>query len=116
MTKTVIFVLGMGRSGTSVLARLLSLCGGALPDRLLVGAVHSNAKGHWEPKEALDLNDRFLLAHRATHSDRSRRGLMVMPLSPRRGLGAVLRVSHAQTSRISDVANVSSLPASTEGR
>lgn len=59
----------MGRSGTSVLSRLLSLCGGALPERLLVGAVHSNPKGHWEPQEALDLNDRFLHAHASNWFD-----------------------------------------------
>ena len=34
-TGNIIFILGMGRSGTSALARLLSLCGGRLPDELL---------------------------------------------------------------------------------
>jgi hypothetical protein len=47
----------MGRSGT--ITRVLSLCGGALPKRLL-GANESNPTGHWEPLDSLNLNDGFL--------------------------------------------------------
>jgi len=54
-----VFVLGMGRSGTSALTRLLALCGASLPPRLL-GATDSNLTGHWEPLDALMLNERFL--------------------------------------------------------
>lgn len=60
--KKVIFVLGMGRSGTSALTRVLSLCGAALPESLL-GAHESNPAGHWEPLDALRLNDAFLARH-----------------------------------------------------
>lgn len=64
----IVFVFGMGRSGTSALARALSLCGGALPGSLL-GADDSNPKGHWEPQDALHLNEEFLTRHGSTWFD-----------------------------------------------
>jgi hypothetical protein len=64
----VIFILGMGRSGTSALARILSLCGCALP-ALLKDANEANPSGFWEPRDALKLNDEFLFRHRATYFD-----------------------------------------------
>jgi hypothetical protein len=54
-----LFVLGVARSGTSALARVLSLCGGALPSSL-VGAMADNPRGHWEPREANLINERIL--------------------------------------------------------
>ena len=89
VTRPVIFILGMGRSGTSVLSRLLSLCGGVLPEKLLVGAVHSNSKGHWEPQEALDLNERFLHAHASSWYDPA--PLAPALLAPARPEAAALR-------------------------
>jgi hypothetical protein len=59
MDNRVIFVLGMGRSGTSALTRVIALCGASLPSGLLP-AGWSNPTGHWEPTAALELNDRFL--------------------------------------------------------
>lgn len=58
----------MGRSGTSALARTLSLCGGALPATLL-GADDGNPKGYWEPQNALHFNDEFLRRHGSTWFD-----------------------------------------------
>ena len=66
--KDVIFVLGMGRSGTSALARILSLCGCLLPASLK-GPNEANPSGFWEPLDALRLNDEFLLRHQATYFD-----------------------------------------------
>ena len=54
-----LFVLGMGRSGTSALTRVLSLCGGKLPAGML-GADGINPGGYWEPRAALNLNDKIL--------------------------------------------------------
>lgn len=54
-----LFVIGMGRSGTSALARVLSLCGAALPLRMLP-ANQANPTGYWEPLDAVVLNDVFL--------------------------------------------------------
>ncbi len=67
-TRDVVFVVGMGRSGSSALARLLSFCGGVLPRRLLP-ANYGNPAGYWEPQEAIELNDRFLSAHGSSWYD-----------------------------------------------
>jgi hypothetical protein len=66
--KEVIFILGMARSGTSALTRVLSLCGCALPESLKE-ANDGNPRGFWEPLEAAKLNDEFLFRHDATFSD-----------------------------------------------
>jgi hypothetical protein len=59
-----IFVLGMGRSGTSALTRVLSLCNVALPQNLLP-ANAANQRGYWESIDVIELNDRFLLQYDA---------------------------------------------------
>ena len=64
----IVFVFGMGRSGTSALARALSLCGGVLPATLL-GADDGNPRGHWEPLDALHLNEEYLTRHGSTWFD-----------------------------------------------
>jgi len=56
-----LLVLGMHRSGTSALTRVLGLCGGALP-RHKMAAADSNALGFWEPQPIVDAHDRFLRA------------------------------------------------------
>lgn len=68
MKPGIIFVSGMGRSGTSALAGVLALCGGELPKALL-GPSYANPHGHWEPWEALKLNDGFLARNDATWHD-----------------------------------------------
>ena len=57
--RTAVLVTGMHRSGTSALARTLSLMGAALPDEL-VPPNPGNPDGHWEPQGMVDLNDRML--------------------------------------------------------
>ncbi|OCP02790.1 MULTISPECIES: sulfotransferase family protein [unclassified Ensifer] len=52
-------VLGMHRSGTSALTRVLSLLGADLPARLM-GAGGSNETGHWEPERLVSINDQLL--------------------------------------------------------
>ncbi|HWS66624.1 MAG TPA: sulfotransferase [Steroidobacteraceae bacterium] len=63
-----VFVNGMGRSGTSALARVLSLCGGELPQPLL-STDEGNPHGYWEPLAALNLNDEFLRAQGSSWYD-----------------------------------------------
>jgi hypothetical protein len=58
----VLFVIGFGRSGTSALTRVLSLCGLALPSGLM-GATASNPRGYWEPRAAIHLNEAVLRRH-----------------------------------------------------
>ncbi|MDX2307391.1 MAG: hypothetical protein NW216_04055 [Hyphomicrobium sp.] len=57
--RTAILVLGMHRSGTSALTRVLSLLGAALPKHVL-GAGPGNETGHWEPELLVSLHDRML--------------------------------------------------------
>lgn len=59
MSNTVVYVLGMHRSGTSAITRVLTLCGGSLPTDLL-SANEANPRGYWEPLEAFNLNEEFL--------------------------------------------------------
>ena len=58
-SRTCLLVLGMHRSGTSALTRLLSLAGATLPRRLMP-AGPGNESGHWEPQHLVDFHDRFL--------------------------------------------------------
>ncbi|MCB1463565.1 MAG: glycosyltransferase [Nitratireductor sp.] len=58
-SRTCILVLGMHRSGTSALTRVLSLMGCALPRQLLV-ADPTNETGHWEPLQLVLLHERML--------------------------------------------------------
>lgn len=64
----VLFVLGMGRSGTSALTRVLSLCGAALPAGMM-GADRGNERGYWEPRAGLYLNEKFLYRRRSSYFD-----------------------------------------------
>lgn len=58
-----LIVLGMHRSGTSVLARLLNLMGAYFgPEGLSTGANQENPKGFWERKDVRHLNDSVLHA------------------------------------------------------
>ena len=52
-------VLGMHRSGTSLLARLLQQCGIDIGSRLLGGSV-GNEHGHWEDAFAVEMHERLL--------------------------------------------------------
>lgn len=65
---TVLFVLGMARSGTSAMTRVLSLSGAALPPGM-IGAAKGNPRGFWEPREASFLNEKILRRHHSTSAD-----------------------------------------------
>ena len=54
-----LLVLGMHRSGTSAMTRVISLLGADLPKTLL-GASPSNVRGHWEPASLVAQHDRLL--------------------------------------------------------
>ena len=59
MQRKTIVVLGMHRSGTSAVARMLNLLGCDLPNTLMPEAP-SNPKGHWESSAIMALNDAVL--------------------------------------------------------
>ncbi|MEM7327822.1 MAG: hypothetical protein AAF437_03720 [Pseudomonadota bacterium] len=56
---TALIVLGMHRSGTSALTRVLNIMGCDLPKTLL-GANESNEEGHWESDKGRELNNDVL--------------------------------------------------------
>jgi len=67
-----LFVLGMARSGTAAVTRVLSLCGGTLP-AAMAGASKSNPLGFWEPRKAVSLNNAILRRHGSAGYDPSLR-------------------------------------------
>ena len=58
--KTALVVLGMHRSGTSALSRVLNLCGAFLPAKLTPPNRKSNPTGFWESEDVIYLNERTL--------------------------------------------------------
>lgn len=68
----VVFVLGAQRSGTSALARVLSLCGGTLPAGML-GADSANPRGCWEPRKVIGINEEILYRNASAWFDPSMR-------------------------------------------
>ena len=58
--KAALIVLGMHRSGTSAMARVLNLCGAALPTKLVPAKPGDNPKGFWEAEAVVDLNVRAM--------------------------------------------------------
>jgi hypothetical protein len=61
MSKKAILVLGMHRSGTSLLTRILSLLG-AQPPRNLLPHTSENPGGYWESESVMKLNNELLSA------------------------------------------------------
>jgi hypothetical protein len=58
-----IFVIGMHRSGTSMVARLLNLMGAYFgPEGISTGSGQENPKGFWERKDVRALNNQILYA------------------------------------------------------
>lgn len=57
-----LLVLGMHRSGTSALTRVLSLLGADLPTRLMPPVENDNARGFWESERVAHLHDEMLSA------------------------------------------------------
>lgn len=57
----IVCILGMHRSGTSLLTRVLNLIGLDLgPEHLLLQPRFGNLKGFWEHEEIISLNDAIL--------------------------------------------------------
>lgn len=63
-----LLVLGMHRSGTSAITRVLNLLGCALPDDL-IGPGDGNTSGHWEAVKAVNLNDEILTSAGSSWDD-----------------------------------------------
>lgn len=54
-----IFVMGMHRTGTSMVMGILARCGVYVGKNLLMGA-RDNPRGHWEERSYLKINDRLM--------------------------------------------------------
>jgi hypothetical protein len=57
--RTCIVVLGMHRSGTSALTRVLGILGATLPRHVMSPGL-GNEPGHWEPEKLVDFHDEVL--------------------------------------------------------
>jgi len=60
-SKKCIVVLGMHRSGTSSLTRLISFAGAKLP-KTLIETRHGNESGHWESSKIVNFTQGFLVS------------------------------------------------------
>jgi hypothetical protein len=60
VTRLAILVLGMHRSGTSAVTRVISLLGASLPSELMPAVKDNNEAGFWESLDAYRLNDEIL--------------------------------------------------------
>ena len=58
--KSALIVLGMHRSGTSPMTRVLNLLGGDLPSNLMPPAPGDNELGFWEPDDIVRIHDELL--------------------------------------------------------
>ncbi|MEM6678118.1 MAG: hypothetical protein AAF675_09620 [Pseudomonadota bacterium] len=68
LPSSIALVLGMHRSGSSAVTRVLSYLGYALPKTLIPGNL-SNRRGHWESRPIARLNDDYLSAADLVWSD-----------------------------------------------
>jgi hypothetical protein len=59
-TKRGLLVVGMHRSGTSAITRILSLCGAQLPDHLMPSS-DRNPRGYYESQRIYDLHEELLV-------------------------------------------------------
>ncbi|MEO0426581.1 MAG: hypothetical protein AAF160_03970 [Pseudomonadota bacterium] len=59
LPSSLVLVLGMHRSGSSAVARVMSLLGHSLP-KTLIPSNASNRRGHWESQPIARLNDNFM--------------------------------------------------------
>jgi GT2 family glycosyltransferase len=66
--KTALIVLGMHRSGTSAMARVLSLAGAELPTRLMK-EMPDNPTGFWEPIDVVAMSDKIMASFDTTWDD-----------------------------------------------
>src|SRR5262245_1129987 len=73
-----ILVVGMHRSGTSAITRMLNLLGATLPKNILGGGP-GNETGHWEPRRLIHLHDQLLSEAGSHWNDWRKIDLSVLP-------------------------------------
>ena len=88
--KVALLVLGMHRSGTSALARILALAGAKLPQNL-VAAGEGNETGHWEPVRIALLNDKIMKSLDHSWLDWTQLNVESLPVEDRRTFNSDIR-------------------------
>lgn len=68
MRKQAVLVVGMHRSGTSALTRVINLMGAALPQELYPYDF-GNPTGHWEPNRVFQIHEAVFAALQSAHDD-----------------------------------------------
>lgn len=68
-SKSVIFVVGMHRSGTSAVTRTINLLGAEVGSRLLETQHEINIDGFWEHQTVVDINQRILVENQTAWFD-----------------------------------------------
>ena len=74
-----VLVLGMHRSGTSALTRVISFLGAELPRNLMPPRPDDNELGFWEPRDLWTLHDRMLAEAGSRWDDWRRLDLSALP-------------------------------------
>ena len=82
--KHAILVLGMHRSGTSPLTRVLNLLGAKLPNNVMPPAPNNNEQGFWESRDLMVINDDIL-----------KRGMLLEKKDRLKALGSLATVKRA---------------------
>jgi GT2 family glycosyltransferase len=85
-----LLVLGMHRSGTSALTRVLNLLGAELP-RGVMGAGEGNETGHWEPERLVAYHERLLSELGSTWYDWRPLDMTRVPVAQREQFKADIR-------------------------
>ena len=77
--RSCILVLGVHRSGTSAVTRVINLLGAALPKNLMPPSPNNNEAGFWEPKNLWLLHDRMLREAGSRWDDWRKLDLGILP-------------------------------------
>lgn len=77
--RSCILVLGMHRSGTSALTRVISLLGAALPKNLMSPLPNDNETGFWEPRDLWTLHNQMLAEAGSRWDDWRKLDLSALP-------------------------------------
>lgn len=97
--KRAVLVLGMHRSGTSALTRIINLMGFSAP-RTLMAATSANEAGFWESEVFMDLDERILKA--CGHKWSSRKRMVADPMAVARASGLLDEVRRALADEYGD--------------
>ena len=90
MSRTCLLVLGVHRSGTSALTRVLSLQGAVLPRRLMGGG-EGNTAGHWEGARLVQYSDQILAEFGTDWADWRLLDMSLLPVARRLQIKADIR-------------------------